>query len=693
MSGLSHLFQPIKISSMEVKNRLVMPPMCTRLASVNGEVTDSLIAYYVERARGGAGLVIVEYCYIDEKESRAAICQLGAQSDHHINGLHELAAAIKSYGAKAVLQIAHGGRQTDPGKIGGRRPVAPSAIPDPLLSEMLGRPNHVREISTDEVEEIIQSFVEAARRARDAGFDGVEIHGAHGYLLAQFLSPFSNHRTDLYGGTLEGRARLPLEVVRRTRDKLGLDYPIFYRLSGDEFVKGGLTPEEAGEFARLLEQAGVDCIDVSAGNYASIHRFIMPAYYPNGNFVYLAKGIKEKVSLPVIAVGAISDPVQADQIIGGGAADLVAIGRGLIADPYLPRKAFEGRYEDIRACIRCNDGCINRLLKGWTMRCAVNPVTGREKHYAEIPPARVSRKVMVIGGGPAGIQAALTARRRGHEVTLYEKTDRLGGLLNIATIPDFKQDLRRFRDHLLSQVNKMQINVIYNREMGRGLVEQEKPDVVIVATGSRLNVPEVPGIQGGNVASSLDVYSGRAQTGAAVLVVGAGLIGCETALILARQGKKVTLIDRLEKIGFDVEPLTFMALTELLGQSGVVARTGLNLEAVTPAGALVSDKNWNKFEIQADTVVNALGLEPDQRTVLELQGSAPVVFAVGDCYKPRDVGDAIHEAFSRAVGLEPDQDLDRDMGSAAGISFLGDSFYYNAESMAGIPYEGYGYTH
>lgn len=368
---------------------------------------------------------------------------------------------------------------------------------------------------------------------------------------------------------------------------------------------------------------------------------------------------------------------------------MVAMGRALIADPYLPKKAFEGRFEDIRTCIRCNDGCINRFFKGWTMRCAVNPVTGREKHYAEIPPARVKRKVMVIGGGPAGMQAAITARRRGHEVTLYEKTDRLGGLLNIAAIPDFKQDLRRFRDHLISQVRQMQIKVVYNREVDRYLVEAERPDVVIVATGSRLHIPHVAAVHGNKMVSALDVYSGRIQTGQNVLVIGAGLVGSETALILARQGKKVTLMDRLEKIAFDVEPLTYMALTELLGQAGVEIRTGLNLEAITETGTVVSDKNWNRFEIYADTLVNALGLEPNQELFKELEGAAPVVFAVGDCYKPRDVGDAIHEAFSRAIGLEPGHDLSRDMGSAADISYMGDDFYNEPNIMAGVSYGGY----
>jgi NADPH-dependent 2,4-dienoyl-CoA reductase/sulfur reductase-like enzyme len=438
----------------------------------------------------------------------------------------------------------------------------------------------------------------------------------------------------------------------------------------------------------MLEQAGVNCINVSAGNYSSMHRFIMPAYYPNGSFVHLAKGIKEAVKVPVIAVGAINDPLQAEDIIAGGSADMVAMGRALIADPYLPKKAFEGRFEDIRACIRCNDGCINRFFKGWTIRCAVNPVAGREKHYAEIPPARVRQKVMVIGGGPAGMQAAITARRRGHEVVLYEKSDRLGGLLNIATIPDFKKDLRRFKDHLINQVRQMKINVVYNREVNRQLVETERPDVVIIATGSRLYDPNVARINRGQMVSALDVYSGSIETGDHVLVVGAGLVGSETALILARQGKRVILMDRLEKIAFDVEPLTFMALTELLSQQGVEIRTGLNLEAAAEKGAWVSDKEWNRFTIEADTVVNALGLEPNQELIKELEGTAPVIFAVGDCYKPRDVGDCVHEAFSRAVGLEPGQDLSRDMGSAAAISFLGDDFYYEPGTLAGVSYGG-----
>lgn len=643
------LFQPGQIGSMTVKNRIVMPPMSSRLSTIDGEVTDEMIAYYAERAKGGAGTITVEYAYIDELESKAAISQLGVQTDHHITGLNQLAEAIKSYGAKAILQIAHGGRQTDPGKMG-MTPVGPSAIPDPLLSATMGEPNWTRELDIEEIQEIIQSFAEAARRTKMAGFDGVEIHGAHGYLLCQFLSPFSNHRNDMYGGDLESRARMPLETVHRVRSTVGEDYPVFYRISADEFVPGGLTLEETKRFAKMLEEAGVDCISVSAGNYASIHRFVPPIYFDHGYFTYLAEEIGKAVDIPVIAVGAISEPQHANWLVEQGKAEFVALGRALIADPHLPNKAREGRLDEIRPCIRCNEGCINRFFKGWTMRCAVNPQCGRELNYAEIEPMGEPERVLVVGGGPSGMEAAITAAQRGHQVILCEKESELGGLLRDVVVPKYKYDIQRLLNHLRYMVyHDENIEIRTNTEVTPETVRELQPDMVFVASGSTSMIPEFPGFDRVNVVLGENVYAGRQEVGHKIVIAGGGMLGCEIAILLAKKGKDVTLVEMLDDVAHDVEPLTQITLKEMLAGNGVKIITGHKLEMVSDQGAVIMDRDWNKTVIPIDNLVSALGRRSNKEIVDRLSNLGPRVVPLGDCIEPGDIGDCIQDAFVHAV--------------------------------------------
>lgn len=643
------LFQPGQIGSMTVKNRIVMPPMSSRLSGIDGQVTDNMIAYYTERAKGGAGTIIVEYAYIDELESKAAVSQLGVQSDHHITGLNELAEAIKSYGAKAVLQIAHGGRQTDPGKMW-MTPVGPSAIPDPLLSAAMGEPNWTRELDLEEIQEIIQSFAEAARRTQMAGFDGVELHGSHGYLLCQFLSPFSNHRNDMYGGCIDSRARMPLETVDRVRSTIGKDYPLFYRISGDEFVPGGLTLEETKRFAQMLEEAGVDCLDVSVGNYASIHKFVPPIYFDHGYFTYVAEEIAKVVDIPVIAVGAIAEPQHADWLVEQGKADFVAMGRALIADPYLPNKAREGKLDEIRPCIRCNEGCINRFFKGWTMRCAVNPQCGREVHYAEIQPVDEPLKVLVAGGGPSGMEAAIIAAQKGHQVTLCEKESELGGLLRDVVVPRYKYDIQRLLNHLRYEVyHHDHIEIRTNTEVTPELVKEMQPEVVFVASGSTSIIPDFPGSDRPDVVLGEDVYAGRQKVGQKVVVAGGGMLGCEIAVMLAKQGKNVTIIEMLDEVAQDVEPLTQTTLKEMLSENNVKIFTGHKLDMVTDEGAVIMDRDWNRTVLPMDNLVSALGRRPNNEIIARLENTGPRIVPLGDCVDPGDIGDCIQDAFVHAV--------------------------------------------
>lgn len=647
------LFNPGQMGSMTVKNRIIMPPMSSRLSNIDGQVTDNMIAYYVERAKGGVGTIIVEYAYIDELESRAALCQLGVQTDHHITGLNQLAEAIQSYGAKAVLQIAHGGRQTDVGKMG-MIPVGPSAIPDPLLSLTMGHPNWTRELDLDEIQEIIQSFAEAARRTQMAGFDGVELHGAHGYLLSAFLSSFSNQRNDMYGGPLESRARMPLETIDRVRATVGKDYPLIYRLSAEEWVPGGLTLEETKRFAQMAEEAGVDCLHVSSGNYASIHRFVPPIYFDHGYFTYLAEEIGKVVDIPVIAVGAVSEPEHANWLIEQNKADFVAVGRALIADPQWPNKAREGRLNEIRACIRCNEGCINRFFKGWTMRCAVNPQCGREVHYSEITEVDEPARILVVGGGPAGMEAAIVSAQRGHHVTLCERQAELGGWLKDVAVPSYKHDIKRLLDNLRYEVyNHPNIEVRVNTEVTPEMVREMKPDIVFAATGSRASKPHFPGSDRFNVVDGIEVYADRQEVGHNIVVAGGGLLGCEVAIKLGKQGKNVTLVEMMDKVAWDVEPLTQITLMEMLAEQGVNIITGQKLDEINEDGAVIMDRDWNRTVLAADNVVLALGRTANNEIVQELANTAHRVIPIGDCVEPGDIADCIQDAFVHAVMDEP----------------------------------------
>jgi len=619
----------------------VMAPMCSRLAAPDGSVTQRMIDYYSERARGGVGMIVVEYSYIDGKESRSAVCQLGVYSDHMIPGLNELAEAIQAHGAGAVLQICHGGRQTAPPYMG-KQPVAPSAIACKFIGVT------PRELTLDEIEEIQDAFAEAARRAKQAGFNGIELHGTHGYLMCQFLSPYTNKRTDKYGQSLENRALFGLETLKKVREKVGAQFTVGYRLCADEIVPGGLTLEETTKFARMLEDAGIDYIHVSAGNFETFPAIVQPIYMPRSPFLHLTEGIKKAVEkVPVIAVGS-HDVKTAEKALQEGKADLVALGRTLIADPELPKKLSEGREEDMRPCIRGNEGCISRFILGQTQRCEVNPAVGREREF-RIVPAVDKKKVMVVGGGAAGMEAARVAALRGHEITLIEKGENLGGHLVEASVPKFKDDTKELLNWLLKQVDKAGVKVELKTEATPDLVKERKPDVLIVAVGSEFVVPEVPGADKALVAVATDVLLGKKAVGEKVVVVGGGLVGCETALFIADElEKKVTVVETIDEVLAKIEPACTMVLVDRLEKAGVEIHTGWSLEEITDKGVVCTDKEGGRNDIEADTVVLALGLSPREEIVEKFEGLAPEVYVIGDCVEARMIYNAFEDAW-RAV--------------------------------------------
>lgn len=631
------LLEPIKVGTIWFRNRIVMPPMESRLSRPDGSVTRAMIDYYAERAKGGVGAIIVENSFVDNKESRSSLSSSGLHNDHMIAGKSELAEAIKAHGAVALIEIGHGGRQSLLSAMG-RQPVAPSAIPCMVVGIM------PREITLREIEEVQNAFAEAARRAKQAGFDGVEIHGAHGYLLCNFLSPYTNRRTDKYGGNLRNRARFALEILKKVRDKVGDQFIIGYRMSADEYIPGGLVLEETSQFAKMLGEVDIDYVHVSAGIYESGHHIVPPMYVGRAHLVHLAEGIKKVVSIPVITVGA-HDVETGEKALQEGKADLVAIGRGLIADPELALKLASGKIDDIRPCIQGNEGCSSRFDTAETMRCEVNPACGREGTF-KITPAGKKKSVMVVGGGIAGLEAARVAVLRGHEVTLLEQEDRLGGHLIEASVPKFKEKTRQLLAWAINQVQKGGVNIQLSTEATPSLVKQLQPDVLLVAVGSDFISPQVPGCDKPCTSTAGDILLGKTAVADKVIVVGAGLIGCETALYLADELKrKVTIIEMLDEMLVGVEGMCQMALKERLEGAGVKVHLGWHLDEITNRGVICSNKRWRRQEIDADSIVLATGLKARRGLVEKFQDLAPEVHAIGDCVEARKIYHAFEDAW------------------------------------------------
>jgi len=647
------LTEPGRIGSLTVKNRIVSSPMVTGYATRDGMVTDRLLRFYEEKAKGGVGLIIVEYAYIDLKASISAHCQLGVYDDACIIGLAQLAEIMEQNGAKTCVQIEHCGRQ----KFIGTYPmVAPSRVPWEELVAMGGV--IPTELSIEEIKEIVEAFGAAARRVKQAGFDMVEIHGAHGYLITNFLSPHTNRRTDMYGGSLKERMRFGLEVAENVRKKVGPDFPVGIRLSGTEYMENGVKIEDTVAFAKALENAGVNIFHISGGNHHTMHCQVVPSNQPLAFNVWAAEAVKKEVHIPVIASGSITSPALAESILKEGKADFVGLARPLLADPYFPKKAEEGRAEEVRPCIRCNQGCLKKgIFSGKSLMCSVNMAIGREDRFAQLQyeekdPAPQSKKVLVVGGGPGGMEAARVAALRGHKVTLFEKRDRLGGVLLEASVPEFKSDLRPLIDYLSNQLKRLKVKVNLNKEITALEIMEESPDAVIVSTGSKPSMPQVPGIEKPIVVNGLDIYKGK-EVGKTVIIIGGGMLGSELAHFLAEKGKKVILTTRQGQIGYDMEIAHFIVLIDKLMKSGVQIHTHKLLQEVTDHGVVMVDlaRLGEKVKIEGDTVVIMGGLQPDTGLYQALKDKGLAAYAIGDCVQPRGIHEAIYEGHLTARSI------------------------------------------
>ena len=656
MAKLEALFDKAKIGSMELRNRICLGEIIAQ-AYPDGNMSDATIDFYVERARGGVGLIMVGAA-VSDFNGIASKYQGRLDDDKYIPRLSEMARRIHeaSPEVKVGIQVLHAGRQSHThakGAMPGVRLVAPS----PIKCRGCEAPH---ELTTEEVEFQVRQFVEAARRLKEAGFDCVGLHGAHGYLISQFISPYSNKRTDKYGGSIENRARFACEIIEGIKKTCGNDFPVLIKINCKDGVdpseyplaKEQITVEHTVAVAPLLEKAGADEVHVSASQYESRDPIgVSPYMIPRGCNADCSAEVKKVVKIPVGVINSINDPLLAEQILEKGKADLIWMARPLIADPELPNKAAEGKLDEIRTCIRCST-CIDILWNEWYIdtRCAINPEAWREKQFGIVRTLR-PKKVLVIGGGPAGLEAARVASLIGHEVILWEKSDKLGGQANLATIAPYKDEFSNLIRYFSVQMKKLDVKVELGKEATPALVEKLKPDVIVVATGSTTLFPPIPGADRSIVVDARDVLTGKAEVGNKVVVIGGGEVGMETAQVLAEKGKRITMVVRT-KMGKGMVQMVYFWMRSELAKHGVEMLPNTKTEEITDSGVVVVDVEQKRRTIEADTVVMAAGARPETALHKALEDIAPEIHLAGDCLYPGDIRSAIYHGAAVARMLD-----------------------------------------
>ncbi len=632
-----HIFSPIRIGRVELNNRIIFPPIATNLAHVSGEISDRQVFHYARRARGGAGLIIVENVCIKYPDARHGATQPRIDSDEFIPGLATLARAVHDAGAKISIELTHPGLNASLKFNGGRRPVAPSPISqrkDGVLP---------KELTIEEIQELVEAYARAALRAQRAGFDMVELQGGHGLLINQFLSPLTNRRKDLYGGPRENRLRFVEEIVERIRSLCGGRFPVTIRFAADDMVEGGITPEEGKTLASGLEAIGIDMIQADLGLCPKEKR-LEPMPYKQGWRAHLAKGLKEVTAVPIAAVGVIREPEFAEGLLSRNEADLIVLGRTLIADPDWPNKALSDHPERIRKCIGCGECIKARHYEDRPLRCGVNATVGMDEEFERIVPVEEAKKVLIIGGGPAGMEAARIAALRGHEVMLLEKGDKLGGTLSIASVPPGKEKIRWLIQYYTGELSRLGVEVRLGVQVTRKIVDELQPDAIIVAIGCTCPQENIPGADRHNVVTARDMLSGkRTAANNSIVVIGGGLLGLETALFLASNGNRVTVLKRYKTIAASLEPIYRDYILRELEEYNVSILTEVSVERIDESAVQVKDSHGETRPIPADLIVLARDPVPLRDLQEELRG---VKFrSIGDCVRPRLIIDAVREGY------------------------------------------------
>jgi 2,4-dienoyl-CoA reductase-like NADH-dependent reductase (Old Yellow Enzyme family)/NADPH-dependent 2,4-dienoyl-CoA reductase/sulfur reductase-like enzyme len=648
--SLPRLFEPGHIGTLRLKNRIVMSPMATELASDTGAVTQRQIDHYVRRAQGGVGLIIVEFTCIDYPRGKGQPSQLSLHDDKLLAGHGDLVEAVHRAGAKVGIQLHHAGANSDVGATEGRPLVAPAPIPSRATQQQ----PHTLERA--EIEELVEKFARAVERAKKAGYDLVELHGAHGYLIAQFMSPYINTRTDDYGGTLQKRMKFPLDIIARAQELVGPDYPLTMRISGQELVPGGRSVEESKEVAQILENAGLDAIHVSGGVDTDLEWAVDPVYHVQGCKTDVAGEIKTAINIPVIAVGVIREPAFAEDVLAQGKADFVAIGRGLLTDPDWPLKAARGEETIIRKCISCNYCLMSRTGAGLTIRCIINTDLGLAIGATNLEASSEPKQVMVVGGGPAGMEVARLAALRGHGVTLYDENTCLGGQLLVAAKAPNKDKLSWLVEDLVRELGKSSVDVKLGLKVTADLVRESAPDVLVLATGARPYAPDIVGVDRTNVVNAWDVLSGRAlPVGGRVCVIGGNSTGCEVALHLTeRLQKQVVIMEQLNSLAVDMEPFAQRDIMKTIASdSRAEVVQGARATGISDEGVSAVDSAGNQSTINCDWVVLATGVKArtELHDSLLREGLAGVsMFSIGDGSRPENIAAALDAG--RALGRQ-----------------------------------------